>query len=125
MSTEPMGCALPGCREIIPESADGGPRRLYCSAAHRSAARKQRQMARSSGDEETTGTAAGAAAGAAGAAGIADPAGAGVAPAPEEADTSVAASSAGAVSEDPAGPVHDPEPVAYAAPAAGSGTATT
>ena len=51
MSTGAPRCALPGCDEVIPESDDGGPRRLYCSAAHRSAARKQRQMARTSGDE--------------------------------------------------------------------------
>src|SRR3954470_6909324 len=68
MSSEPMRCALPGCLEVIPESDDGGPRRLYCSAAHRSAARKQRQMARSSGDGDDTAVAGPAAAATAGAA---------------------------------------------------------
>src|SRR5690242_17762031 len=52
MSGEPMRCALDGCAEPIEQSADGGPRRLYCSAAHRAAARKQRQVARTSTETE-------------------------------------------------------------------------
>jgi hypothetical protein len=37
----PRECALPGCTNIVTE-----PRRLYCSPAHRTAARKMRHAAR-------------------------------------------------------------------------------
>uniref|UniRef100_UPI001BDC6EB0 hypothetical protein n=1 Tax=Pseudonocardia lacus TaxID=2835865 RepID=UPI001BDC6EB0 len=62
MSNELTRCALAGCEELIEQSADGGPKRLYCSAAHRAAARKQRQVARTSGEETTAGVTAAAAA---------------------------------------------------------------
>ena len=46
MSESLRRCALPGCDKVIEESNDGGPPRLYCSPAHRIAARKQRYIAR-------------------------------------------------------------------------------
>jgi hypothetical protein len=46
MTDGPQQCALPGCDEIVEQPEDGGPRRLYCSPAHRAAARKMRHAAR-------------------------------------------------------------------------------
>ena len=46
MTDGPQTCALPGCGEIVEQPDDGGPRRLYCSPAHRAAARKMRHAAR-------------------------------------------------------------------------------
>ncbi|GAA0923282.1 hypothetical protein [Pseudonocardia zijingensis] len=46
MSDGPQECALPGCAELVEQPDDGGPRRLYCSPAHRAAARKMRHAAR-------------------------------------------------------------------------------
>jgi hypothetical protein len=46
MTDGPQLCALPGCDEIVEQPEDGGPRRLYCSPAHRAAARKMRHAAR-------------------------------------------------------------------------------
>jgi hypothetical protein len=46
MTDGPQQCALPGCDEIVEQPDDGGPRRLYCSPAHRAAARKRRHAAR-------------------------------------------------------------------------------
>src|SRR2546423_5697210 len=46
MTDTPQACALPGCDEIVEQPEDGGPRRLYCSPAHRAAARKMRHAAR-------------------------------------------------------------------------------
>src|SRR5690606_15818300 len=46
MSDGPQKCALPGCEEIVEQPDDGGPPRLYCSPAHRVAARKMRHAAR-------------------------------------------------------------------------------
>ncbi|OLT19497.1 hypothetical protein BJF78_36120 [Pseudonocardia sp. CNS-139] len=54
---EPQVCALPGCSVPVEQPEDGGPPRLYCSPAHRAAARKQRHTARM----EATGAAAAAA----------------------------------------------------------------
>src|SRR5437763_15622389 len=39
-------CALPGCEEPVRQPPGGGPRRLYCSDAHRSAAARLRRNAR-------------------------------------------------------------------------------
>ncbi len=36
-------CALPGCYEQIQQRTDGRPRKRYCCAAHRLAARQLRQ----------------------------------------------------------------------------------
>jgi hypothetical protein len=46
MTDGPQPCALPGCDELVEQPDDGGPRRLYCSPAHRAAARKARHAAR-------------------------------------------------------------------------------
>ncbi|GAA5134950.1 hypothetical protein [Pseudonocardia adelaidensis] len=46
MTDGPQLCALPGCSETVEQPNDGGPRRLYCSPAHRAAARKARHAAR-------------------------------------------------------------------------------
>ncbi|TQM37864.1 hypothetical protein [Pseudonocardia cypriaca] len=46
MTDGPQQCALPGCNEMVEQPEDGGPRRLYCSPAHRAAARKARHAAR-------------------------------------------------------------------------------
>jgi hypothetical protein len=46
MTDGPQQCALPGCDETVEQPNDGGPRRLYCSPAHRAAARKMRHAAR-------------------------------------------------------------------------------
>jgi hypothetical protein len=46
MTDGPQQCALPGCNEMVEQPEDGGPRRLYCSPAHRAAARKMRHAAR-------------------------------------------------------------------------------
>jgi hypothetical protein len=46
MTDGPQQCALPECHEFVEQPDDGGPRRLYCSPAHRAAARKMRHAAR-------------------------------------------------------------------------------
>src|SRR5918992_2522072 len=46
MTDGPQQCALPGCTEIVEQPEDGGPRRLYCSPAHRAIARRMRHAAR-------------------------------------------------------------------------------
>ncbi|MFC4948992.1 hypothetical protein [Pseudonocardia sp. GCM10023141] len=46
MTDQPTRCALPGCTSVIEQPQDGGPPRLYCTAAHRAAARKLRHVAR-------------------------------------------------------------------------------
>jgi hypothetical protein len=46
MTDGPQQCALPECHEVVEQPDDGGPRRLYCSPAHRAAARKMRHAAR-------------------------------------------------------------------------------
>jgi hypothetical protein len=40
-------CTLPGCLEAVEQPKAGGPPRLYCTHAHRAAARELRRIARS------------------------------------------------------------------------------
>ena len=44
----PLQCALPGCTATVEQPDDGRPPRLYCSPAHRAAARNMRHTARMS-----------------------------------------------------------------------------
>ncbi|MGH3586460.1 MAG: hypothetical protein ACRDQ0_09050, partial [Pseudonocardia sp.] len=53
MTDGPQECALPGCGEAVEQPQDGGPRRLYCSPAHRASARKMRHAARMQTTEPT------------------------------------------------------------------------
>ena len=46
MSAVPECCALPGCDEPIEQPTDGGPRRKFCTATHRAAARRLRREER-------------------------------------------------------------------------------
>ncbi|MCW2633165.1 MAG: hypothetical protein JWR88_2127, partial [Pseudonocardia sp.] len=50
MAAVPERCALPGCDEPIEQPADGGPRRKFCTAAHRAAARRLRHEERTTVD---------------------------------------------------------------------------
>src|SRR5690348_12586215 len=54
-SDDGVPCALPGCTEIVHQPPGGGPRRRYCSDAHRSAAARLRKSGQMVG-EESAGT---------------------------------------------------------------------